>query len=95
METAYNFRTGVRLPSQFDDVMPAVSQIGKKPILFIVGGNDPVAPPEDSHRMYDAAQSPVKAILVIPGADHNSTFDAAPTLYKTKVLDFLNAAVSR
>jgi pimeloyl-ACP methyl ester carboxylesterase len=95
METAYNFRTGVRLPSQFDDVMPAVSQIGKRPILLIVGGKDPIAPPEDSRRMYDAAQSPVKAILVIPGADHNSPFDAAPTLYKTKVLDFLNAAVSR
>ena len=48
--------------------MPAVSQIGKRPILFIVGDRDPVAPPEDSHRMYDAAQSPVKAILVVAGA---------------------------
>lgn len=93
METAYNFRTGARLPSQFDDVMPAVSQIGKRPILFIVGDRDPIAPPEDSHRMYDVAQSPMKAILVVAGADHNSTFTTDPHLYETRVLDFLNAGL--
>jgi fermentation-respiration switch protein FrsA (DUF1100 family) len=95
MESTFYWRTGARLPSQFEDVTPAVVQMGSRPILFIVGEQDHVAPPEDSERMYDAAQSPLKAIVIVPGANHNSTFDANPALYEAKVLTFLNAAVSR
>jgi uncharacterized protein len=93
MEAAYNWRTGTRLPSQFDDVMPAILQLGSRPILFIVGEKDHVAPPEDSRRMYEAAKSPLKAMLEVAGADHNSTFDVDPTLYKTRVLDFLERSL--
>ena len=93
MGSVYEWRTGKRMTAQFDDVMPAISQIGNRPILFIVGDKDYIAPPEDSQQMYDAASSPRKAMVVIPGADHNSTFDTNPTLYETKALAFLNAAV--
>jgi pimeloyl-ACP methyl ester carboxylesterase len=90
MEWAYHLRTGVRFDVQSDDAMRAVAQIGERPILFIVGEGDRIAPPEDARRMYGAAQSPMKAMLVVPGADHNSTFKADPDLDKAKVLDFLD-----
>ena len=93
VEFAYYWRTGVRLPSQFDDVTPAALQIGNRPILFIVGEKDAIAPPEDSQHLYETAKGPLKEILVVPGADHNSTFGANPDLYKTKVIDFLAAAL--
>ncbi len=75
--------------------MNAVSLIGGRPILFIAGEKDQTAPPEDSQRMYDAAQTLLKTIVVVPGANHNFTFDADPALYKAKVLAFLDAAVLR
>ena len=93
MGSVYEWRTGKRMTVQFDDVMPAISQIGNRPILFIVGDKDYIAPPEDSQQMYDAASSPRKAMVLIPGADHDSTFDVNPTLYETKALAFLSAAV--
>jgi len=89
MESAFYWRTGVRLPSRFEDVTPAVLQIGNRPILFIVGENDVIAPPADSQHLYEAAQSPLKAVVVIAGADHNTTFTTNPDLYKANVLDFL------
>ena len=93
MGGVYQWRTGKRMTAQFDDVMPAISQIGDCPILFIVGDKDYIAPLEDSQQMYDAASSPSKAMVVIPGANHNSTFDTNPRLYETEVLAFLGAAV--
>lgn len=93
-EWAYYGRTGVRVTPQYDDVMPAIAQMEKKPILFVVGTEDWIAPPEDSRRMYDAARSPRKAILVVPGAGHNSTFKAAPHLYQAQVLDFLERGLA-
>src|SRR5262249_60266600 len=87
------WRTGKRLTAQFDDVMPAISQIADRPILFIVGDRDYIAPLEDSQRMYDVAVSPTKAILVIPNADHDSTFDTNPNLYAATLLTFLSAAI--
>jgi pimeloyl-ACP methyl ester carboxylesterase len=93
MESAYEWRTGKQMTAQFDDVMPAISQIGNRPILFIVGDRDYIAPLEDSQRMYDVAVSPTKAILVIPNADHNSTFATDPNLYEANLLAFLSAAI--
>lgn len=92
MESAYYWRTGVRLTPRFEDVTPAVSQIGSRPILFIVGEKDVIAPPEDSRHLYDVAQSPLKAIWIVDGADHNSTFSTNPDLYKLRVLKFLRTA---
>lgn len=93
-EWAYYLRTGFRY-EQYDDAMNAVSLIGERPILFITGEKDQTAPPEDSQRMHDAVRSPLKAIVVVPGANHKSTFDTDPAVYKAKVLAFLDAAVSR
>lgn len=93
MGSAYYWRTGARLSSEFDDVTPAVLQIGNRPILFIVGEKDPIAPPEDSQHLYDSALSPLKAIIVVPGAGHNSTLSTNPELYKTRVIDFLGLAL--
>ncbi len=93
MEWAYYRRTGFRFHAEDDNALRVVSQIGERPIPFIAGERDPIAPPEDARRTYETVQSSIKAILVVAGADHNSTFKADPDLYKAKVLDFLDAAL--
>jgi fermentation-respiration switch protein FrsA (DUF1100 family) len=42
----------------------------RSPLLVIVGERDRIVPPDYSRRLYDAATAP-KALLSIPGADHN------------------------
>jgi fermentation-respiration switch protein FrsA (DUF1100 family) len=42
----------------------------RSPLLVIAGDRDGVIPLEQSRRLYDAAPSP-KKLLIVPGADHN------------------------
>lgn len=86
---AFYLRTGVRIEPQDADALPAIARMGARPVLFIVGEQDGIAPPEDARRMYDASAGPGKTLLVIPGAGHNSTYMAAPALYEAGVLRFL------
>ena len=92
--SAYRLRTGTRPPALDLDVTSAVSQIGNRPILFIAAEHDPVATPEDARYLYAAAQSPAKAILILPNAGHFSTYENDPRLYEAKVLEFLTAALA-
>src|SRR2546422_182508 len=41
----------------------------------------------------DAASSPTKELLIVPGAGHNDTYRVNPHLYESAVLDFLRQAV--
>lgn len=86
---AYAARTGVRLDADAGDVRPAITRLGPRPVLFIVGVQDAVTPPEDARLLYGAAAGPGKALLIVPGAGHNTTFAAAPDLYAAHVLEFL------
>jgi len=65
--------------------------IEKQPILFIAGADDKICPPGDARKMYNAARSDDKALLIIPGADHSSTFRADPKLYESRVVALLNS----
>jgi fermentation-respiration switch protein FrsA (DUF1100 family) len=54
------------------DRFAAIDQIQRirVPLLVIAGGQDRIVPVDNSRRLYDAAVAP-KALLVLPGADHN------------------------
>ena len=62
-------------------------------MLFIADERDSVVPPENARRMYDAAQSPFKRLLIIPGAEHNNTYRVNAQLYEAEVLAFLHTVL--
>jgi hypothetical protein len=43
--------------------------------------------------MFDMARSRQKRLLVIPNADHDTTFQTAPHLYESVVIQFLEEAL--
>ena len=40
--------------------------------------------------MYDAALSREKVLLIVPHAEHDTTYSSAPHLYESTVVSFLN-----
>lgn len=92
---AFYLRTGVRIEPHAVDALPAIARIGVRPTMFIVGEQDGIATPTDARLMFDAALSPKKALLIVPGAGHNTTYAVAPTLYEARVIAFLTAALGR
>ncbi len=84
----YYLRTGV-WASRKADTFVAIRRIGQRPILFISGERDEICPPENARRMYDAALSPDKALLIVPDATHDATYTTAPQLYESAVVGFL------
>jgi uncharacterized protein len=89
----FYLRTGVWVDSRKSNALSAIPHIGRRPILFIAGERDEICPPENTRRMYDAALSPDKSLLVVPGATHDSTYTTDPQLYESKVLQFLEKAL--
>lgn len=86
---AFYLRTGVHMDVRDADALPAIAALGTRPVLFIAGAQDALATPGDARRMYAAAASPAKDLLIVPGAGHNTTYGVAPQLYETRVLRFL------
>jgi fermentation-respiration switch protein FrsA (DUF1100 family) len=82
----YYLRTGVWLSGREADSLVPISRIGMRPILFISGGRDEICPPQNARLMYTAARSPEKRLLVIPNAEHDTTYqtDALRLSEKTK-----------
>lgn len=75
-------------PSDFD-VEKAVERIGNRPILFIAVEGDRRMPPAIAHRLYAAAQSPRKKLVVVPGARHGEGFKSGHEQYEKAVRNFL------
>jgi fermentation-respiration switch protein FrsA (DUF1100 family) len=86
----YYLRTGIWLDGQKANALAAISRIGPRPILFIAGDDDKICPPQNARRMYDAALSTDKALLIVPHADHDTTYSSAPHLYESTVISFLS-----
>ena len=86
----YYLRTGIWLDGQKANALVAISRIGPRPILFIAGEDDKICPPRNAKRMYDAALSPEKVLLIVPHAEHDTTFSSAPHLYESTVISFLS-----
>jgi len=85
----YWLRTGIWMGSRTANTLSPLASIGKRPTLFVAGAEDQICPPENAQKMYRATRSPTKALLIIPGADHTSTFSSHPALYESTVISFL------
>jgi pimeloyl-ACP methyl ester carboxylesterase len=86
--------TGLRIGIDPDsgDVEGAVRSFGKVPVLFIAGAEDRRMPPDVARRLFDAASSDQKRLLVIPGAGHGDAFREDRKQYLEAVFSFLTAA---
>jgi hypothetical protein len=71
------------------DVEDAIRQINI-PILFIAGSADRRMPPALAERMSKASRSPLKELLVIPGAGHGEAFNKDRQTYLNSVYRFLD-----
>jgi alpha-beta hydrolase superfamily lysophospholipase len=85
--------TGVRLHLNPDsgDVEAAVRKFGNVPVLFIAGGADRRMPPGVAKRLYDANQSPLKKLIVVPGAGHGEAFATNREQYLEAVFSFFKS----
>lgn len=95
VKPVYYLRTGLWLNDEEANSLAAISRIGQRPVLFIAGENDKICPPQNARRMYDASQSPAKRLLIVPNAEHDTTFSTDPKLYESTVTGFLEAAFQR
>ena len=91
---AYYFRTGVYLGSDFVSVLPVASRI-TCPVLLISGESDWIVPTEDARRILAALPGTKNRLVTIPNAEHDTTFNKAPALYKDVVLSFLDSNFAR
>jgi len=85
--------TGVRMHMDPDsgDVEAAVRKFGNVPVLFIAGGSDRRMPPGVAQRLYDANQSPLRKLLVVPGAGHGEAFSTNREQYLEAVFSFIES----
>jgi pimeloyl-ACP methyl ester carboxylesterase len=92
----FRIRTGVNLDRNKASALAAVRRIHQQPILFISGEKDWLAPTQNAHSMYQEAPTAHKELVVIPGANHETTYyGATRPLYESSVLDFLAQNVSQ
>lgn len=91
----YYLRTGVWLSRTKTDTLVPISRLGARPVLFISGQKDEICPPQNARLMFNAAESSKKRLLVIPNAEHDTTFQTAPPLYEHTVIEFLEDALPR
>jgi len=85
--------TGVRMHIDPDsgNVETAVRGFGNVPVLFIAGGADRRMPPGVAKQLYDANQSPLKKLIVVPGAGHGEAFATNREQYLEAVFSFFKS----
>lgn len=88
----YYLRTHVWLEGKKADALVPISRMGRRPILFISGAKDGICPPQNADRMYNSARSPEKFLLIVPNAEHDTTYSTNPQLYESTVVGFLERA---
>jgi dipeptidyl aminopeptidase/acylaminoacyl peptidase len=72
--------------------LETVAKLEGRPLFIINGSADPIAPPADARRFFDAAPRP-KELWVVPGAGHGGYADAAPEQYGPRILRFFQDAL--
>ncbi|MFL5341264.1 MAG: alpha/beta hydrolase [Gemmataceae bacterium] len=82
--------TEKRLRLRMEQMAPIdyVSGLAPTPVLFLVGENDPLAPPGDSQQMYWRYPGP-RELWVVPGAGHSDVFETGGEEYRKRVREFL------
>jgi len=93
VKPVYYFRTGIWLTAEKTDTLVPIAHLGQRPILFISGERDAICPPENAKLMFEAARSPEKQLLIVPNAEHDTTFKTAPQLYASTAIRFLESAL--
>jgi uncharacterized protein len=92
----FRLRTGVKLDRNKASALAAARRIHQQPVLFISGERDWLAPTQNAQRMYQETPTARKNLVVIPGANHDTTYyEATRPLYESSVLDFLAQNVLR
>jgi alpha-beta hydrolase superfamily lysophospholipase len=82
-------RLGV--PAEQLSPLTAVSKLGL-PLLIIGGGADSFTPPDETRRLYEAAQQP-KAVWIMPGLRHHAVSNTRDPAYRQRVFEFLRDTV--
>lgn len=91
---SFYLRTGVWLNRREANSLVIIPLVGERPILFIAGGRDKICPAGNARIMYNAALSPNKGLLIIPNAEHDTTYTTDPQLYQSTVVKFLEKALA-
>lgn len=86
----YYARTGVWLGPDLLNVLSYAAQI-RVPALFISGARDWIVPTDQVRKVMAAVPSGRKSLVIIPDAQHDTTFSTAPALYQNAVLSFLDS----
>ena len=73
--------------------LDAALRLRALPLLIINGAADPVAPPSDAQRLFDAAATANKRLWIIPGAAHGGYAGVAPALYPRALAAFFGDAL--
>ena len=80
-------------PMSVADAIDHIARISPRPLFLIADEEDAVLGPEDTARLFAAAQEP-KSYWLIPGAGHSRGWQAAPEEYELRALGFLNEALA-
>ncbi len=91
---AYYARTGIWLGSDLLNVLQYAARV-RVPILFISGTRDWIVPTDQVRKVMAAVPSGRKSLVVIPDAQHDTTFSTASALYQNAVIGFLNDSLPR
>jgi pimeloyl-ACP methyl ester carboxylesterase len=89
---AYYFRSGIYLGPELLSVIPSASRI-RVPVLLISGERDWIVPTDKARQILSVIRGDRKELVVIPNAVHDTTYRAAPTLYASTVLSFLDRSI--
>jgi pimeloyl-ACP methyl ester carboxylesterase len=88
----YYLRSGIYLGPELLSLIPFASRV-HIPTLIISGGRDWIVPTDKARQILSAIPDNRKEFLVIPDAAHDTAYSAAPTLYASGVLSFLERSI--
>ncbi|HEX8794241.1 MAG TPA: alpha/beta fold hydrolase [Polyangiaceae bacterium] len=94
--TYHGWKLGLeRAGVDVDGVRPidVIENVSPRPVLLIAGTRDRDTPVPVMQRMLEAARQPA-SLWIVPGAEHGTYLKTAPAEYETRVVGFLDAALT-
>jgi uncharacterized protein len=84
-----------RLGMRTSQLVPAnhIGDLAPVPVLLLTGSEDHLAPPCESEQLYERCQGP-RELWLVPGAGHRDLVETGGSLYRHRILDFLNRRLS-
>jgi uncharacterized protein len=67
--------------------------MGTRPIFLVAGAKDGICPAQNARKMYESVRSPEKVLLILPNAQHGTTYSTDPQLYESTAVGFLDKAL--